>query len=158
MAGAVERVHATAVAVGTRAVLIRGPSGSGKSDLALRCLGLPVSRLVPAQPALVADDQVILTRAGSTLKATAPETIRGKIEVRGFGIAEPGSVAEADIVLIADLVGTDPVERYPIQWKAAEILGLSVPLLDVRPFEASSPLKLIMALTSAELPSVAPLR
>jgi len=158
LAGAVERVHATAVAVGTRAVLIRGPSGSGKSDLALRCLALPSSRLIPTQPMLVSDDQVILTREGNVLKATAPEAIRGKIEVRGFGIAEPGCVTQADVVLIADLVADGPVGRYPIQWKSAQILGLSVPVLDLRPFEASSPLKLTMALTSLDLPSVAPLR
>ena len=59
-------VHATAVAIGGRAVLLRGPSGSGKSDLALR--------LIDAGAELVSDDQSLLERRGDTVVVRAPPT------------------------------------------------------------------------------------
>ena len=71
-------LHATAVAIDGRAVLLRGPSGSGKSDLALR--------LIDAGARLVADDQSELSRRGDVLMVRAPATIAGLIEVRGLGI------------------------------------------------------------------------
>ncbi|WP_040850329.1 HPr kinase/phosphorylase, partial [Nitrospirillum viridazoti] len=74
------RVHATCVSVGGAGVLLRGASGSGKSDLALR--------LVDAGALLVADDQVALAAdpTATLLTATAPERLAGLIEVRGLGI------------------------------------------------------------------------
>ena len=91
MHGAVERLHATAIAVGARAILIRGPSGCGKSDLALRCLALPSSGLVTSPAKLVSDDQVLLTRDGLSLSVSAPQTLLGRLEVRGLGILEVGT-------------------------------------------------------------------
>ena len=64
MAAAPETIHATCIAVGGRAVLLRGPSGSGKSDLALRCLTLAPTPLTPLAAQLVADDRVVLRREG----------------------------------------------------------------------------------------------
>jgi HPr kinase/phosphorylase len=136
LSGEAERVHATAVAVGTRAVLIRGPSGSGKSDLALRCLGLPRSSLVPEAVNLVADDQVLLTRQGLALVASAPPTLRGKLEVRGVGILRQDG----------------PIERYPDPWPNARILGFDIPMLHLAPFESSSALKLVTAILMAPQP------
>src|SRR5258705_11952508 len=101
LGGAAELVHGTCVALGRTAALIRGPSGSGKSDLALRFLFL--ARRGPAAleaPLLVADDQVELTRAGAGILVRAPRTIRGKMEVRGIGIVEVKSVAEAELKLV----------------------------------------------------------
>ena len=83
---ATELVHGTCVALGRRAALLRGAPGSGKSDLALRFLFL--ARRGPAAleaPALVADDQVRLSRDGDRVLAAAPESIVGKMEVRGRG-------------------------------------------------------------------------
>ena len=75
-----ERVHATSVAMrqgrSWRAVLLRGPSGSGKSDLALR--------LIDAGARLIADDQTELVRAGKAVIASAPARIAGLIEARGM--------------------------------------------------------------------------
>ncbi|WP_215425799.1 HPr kinase/phosphorylase, partial [Campylobacter jejuni] len=80
MDGAVDHLHATAISVGGRAILIRGSSGSGKSDLAFRCLAVPVSQLNQAPARLVSDDQVLLRRQGLSLIASAPATLFGKIE------------------------------------------------------------------------------
>jgi serine kinase of HPr protein (carbohydrate metabolism regulator) len=147
----VELVHGTCVALGRGAALIRGPSGSGKSDLALRFLFL--ARRGPAAleaPTLVADDQVRLIRDGARVLATAPDTIRGKIEVRGVGIVELKSLAEAELKLVVDLVWPDEVERLPAMDPAVEVLGVRLPVLPLRPWESSAPIKLALALAHAK--------
>lgn len=149
MPGGVELVHGTAIALGNRAVLIRGPSGAGKSDLAFRCIGIGPSDLVRERVKLVADDQVVLKQDGSGIVASAPSTIRGKLEVRGLGILEVDAVAEANLVLIADLISDGSIERYPDPWPQAHILGLEVPLIHLYPFESSSALKLVAAIAMA---------
>jgi len=75
-----ETLHASTVALDGRAVLISGPSGSGKSDLALRLLDRGFI--------LVSDDQTIVRKDGGHLVAGAPPTIAGKLEVRGIGIVD----------------------------------------------------------------------
>ena len=144
MPAAPDRIHATAVALGNAAVLIRGPSGSGKSDLALRCLAVPAIPLLGALPQLIADDQVLLTRSGSQLLASAPTSIRGKLEVRGLGIVDVEPADDVAVCLIADLV-TDPVERLP-EPRSLTLFGVDVPHLQIAPFEQSAPLKLLLAL------------
>ena len=146
MAGDTEVVHATAVAVGDRAVLIRGPSGSGKSDLALRCLALAPSTLVPHSALLVADDQVLLARAGDQIRATAPEALRGLIEVRGIGIVAVSCADLAYVALVADLVPADKVERMPEAGLSTRLLGIDVPLVRLAPFEPSAAVKLLVRL------------
>lgn len=148
MDGAFELVHATAVAVGGQAVLIRGPSGSGKSDLALRCLAAAPSALIPAPAGLVADDQVRIERIGQRLRASAPPAIRDKLEVRGIGIVTVPAVPAADIILVADLVSPAEIERMPEAMPAASLLGIEVPVLRLAPFEQSAPIKLLVALYS----------
>jgi HPr kinase/phosphorylase len=156
LSGELERVHATAVAVGGRAALIRGSSGSGKSDLALRCLGLGPSPLLRDSVKLVSDDQIILKRNSSHLVASAPDQLRGKLEVRGLGILEVDAISEANVVLVVDLVREGPVERFPDPWPYARILGFDIPLIHLLPFESSSPFKLVAALVMAPLPRVEP--
>lgn len=156
MSGEVERVHGTAIALGDRAALIRGPSGSGKSDLALRCLGLGPSSIVREPIRLVADDQVILKHEGHGIRASAPDPLRGKLEVRGLGILEVDPIPGANLVLIVDLTGKGPIERYPDPWPYARLLGLELPVLRVSAFESSTPLKLAAALAMAPPPRVVP--
>ena len=122
-------LHATAVAIDGQAVLLRGPSGSGKSDLALR--------LIDAGARLVADDQSELSRRGDALIVRAPATIAGLLEVRGLGILRLEALAEAPVGLIADLVRPDRIERLPPR-RTGAILGITVPLIEVAPFEASA--------------------
>jgi len=133
-------IHATAVAIGGRAVLLRGPSGSGKSDLALR--------LIDAGARLVADDQTRIWRDGDVLLARAPKPIAGLIEVRGVGIVRVESLPLARLALIADLVAVQHVERLP-EPSGETIFGLTIPRVAVAPFEVSAPIKLRLALAAA---------
>jgi HPr kinase/phosphorylase len=144
-----ELVHGTCVALGKRAALLRGPSGAGKSDLALRFLALPGEENL--RPLLVADDQVWIERAEKgELLASPPNTLAGKLEVRGLGILDVPFMAEARLVLVCDLVATGEVPRMPPEpWESTTIAGIELPLLRVSPFEASAPMKLKMALLSA---------
>ena len=129
-------IHATSVLIAGAGVLIRGPSGSGKSDLALR--------LIDAGARLVADDQTEVTRSGATLVARAPAAIAGKLEVRGLGIVAVDAAPSAVLALAVDLVDPAAVERLPAE-ATTEILGLPLPMLYLAPFEASAPAKLRMA-------------
>jgi serine kinase of HPr protein (carbohydrate metabolism regulator) len=143
-----ELVHGTCVALGAYAALLRGPSGCGKSDLALRFLGLPGESEL--RPSLVADDQVwVEASANGELLASVPETIAGKIEVRGLGIVAVPFVARAKLILACDLVNGEDVPRMPEPGERTEIGGFALPLLKLSPFEPSAPLKLKMALLLA---------
>jgi HPr kinase/phosphorylase len=138
-------VHGTAVAWGGVAALIRGASGSGKSDLALRCLGLPAGPLTGEVARLVADDQVVVTRDGTGLLVSAPPTIAGRLEVRGVGIIEVGDVKPARLALVVDLVPPAAVSRLPERrWCSLE--GVEVPMVVLTPFEASAALKVLLCL------------
>ena len=147
-----ECVHATAVALGGRAALIRGASGSGKSDLALRCLSLAPSALLALPALLVADDQVRLHTLDGKVIASAPQGLESKLEVRGLGIMRVPSVPRAEVALIVDLVAREAVDRLPDPWPVAVILGHSFPLLRLWAFDASAPIKLHLALASPQLP------
>jgi len=141
-----ELVHGTAIALGEKAVLIRGPSGSGKSDLALRCIAAPPFGEGALRAALVADDQVRLTREGEAVEAEPPPAIAGKIEVRGLGILSLPFRRGARLALVVDLVPAADVPRFPLDPMSARYLGVAFPLLRLAPFEASAPLKLLLAL------------
>src|SRR5207237_997548 len=129
-------IHATAVALATaggpRAVLLRGPSGSGKSDLGLR--------LIDAGAHLVADDQSELRREGKVIIVRAPAAITGLIEVRGIGIVRVEPLAEAPLALIADLMAPNAIERLPLA-ATERLLDLDLPRIAVAPFEASAAAK-----------------
>jgi HPr kinase/phosphorylase len=147
LAAETEVVHGTCIALGRRAALLRGPSGSGKSDLALRFLFL--ARRGPAAlepPALVADDQVALRRDNDRVLASAPVSIAGQMEVRGVGIVTLKQVPETELVLVIDLAGHDLVERLPENNMTTRLAGVDLPLLRLAPFEASAPIKLALAL------------
>ena len=139
-------IHGTAIALAGCAALIRGAPGSGKSDLALRCLAQPASDLISGQALLVADDQVLAEARDGSLHVQCPETIRGLIEVRGLGIVAVPVQEAAKLELLVDLVAPDQVERLPDPEAAAELLGIRVRRLALSPFEASAPLKLLLAL------------
>lgn len=132
-------VHGTTVALEGVGVLLRGPSGSGKSDLALR--------LIDGGARLVADDQTELTRSADGLVARAPATIAGRMEARGVGILRVPTVASAPVRLVVDMVPPDRVERLP-EPQFCEYLQCSLPLLALAPFEASTPVKIRLALAS----------
>jgi HPr kinase/phosphorylase len=133
-------IHGTAVSIDGAGVLLRGPSGSGKSDLALR--------LIDGGAVLVADDRVVLSRSGAVVTAVAPEMIAGKLEVRGLGIVPSPVVGATPLRLVLDLAPPGRVDRLP---KAMEtmLLGVPIPVLNLTPFEASAPAKVRLALRLA---------
>ncbi len=131
-----ETVHASTVATGGRAVLLGGPSGSGKSDLALR--------LIDRGFTLVSDDQTIVRREGDRLIASAPPTIAGKLEVRGLGIVEMETLTDVPIALFVEL--TSDIERLPDENRERSILGVELPLISIDARTASAPSKVALAL------------
>ncbi len=135
-----EQTHATCVDIDGDGVLLRGPSGSGKSDLALR--------LIDGGARLVADDRVELTPAAGGLTASAPSVLKGKIEVRGLGIMTVDAVSASPLRLVVDLVAADEVERLPDP-ATTEVMGVRLPLARLAPFEASAVAKVRLALKAA---------
>ena len=126
-------LHATAIAIEGHALLLRGASGSGKSDLALR--------LIDAGARLVADDQSELYRSGDRVIVRAPATIAGLLEVRGIGIFRLDPLS---------------IERLPAP-HTETILGVALPLVRVTPFDPSAAAKLRLALrafTEPGLPAI----
>ena len=140
-----QTVHGTCVALGDAGALLRGASGSGKSDLALRFLYLPSDRL-SAEPALVADDQVILRRDGDRVLALCPPPLYRKIEVRGCGIAHLKASAQATLKLIVDLDWTGDRPRFPEKTEWETVLDIPLRRLFLDPFEPSAPIKLALAI------------
>ena len=132
-------VHATCVVVEGVGLLLRGPSGSGKSDLALR--------LIDAGAALVADDQTALRTRRGRLVARSPDALAGKLEVRGLGILELAHSAEAEVGLVVDLRPGQEPERLP-EAAEAEILGVCLPRLQLDAFGPSAAAKLRLAARS----------
>lgn len=131
-----ETVHCSCVAIEGRAVLIGGRSGTGKSDLALR--------LIDRGAALVSDDYTFVRRHDSRAIASAPETIAGKIEMRGVGIVEMAAAAEAPVALFVDL--DRPPERLPEMEETLMVAGIAIPVIGLGGHENSAPLKVETAL------------
>lgn len=135
------RVHATAVALGDRGVLIVGASGAGKSDLALR--------LIDRGARLIADDYVEIRVADGRAYGSPPPSIAGRLEVRGIGIAILPYVRDVALALVVDL-DTAPArlpERTVRQVEGIEIAGIAINAHD-----ASAPVKVELALSGRLMP------
>ena len=131
-----ENLHASTVALDGRAVVIVGPSGSGKSDLALRLLDRGF--------VLVSDDRTIVRNADGRVIAAAPDTIRGKLEIRGVGIVDMPSVDDMPVALVVEL--TSDITRLPDDSRVRNIMGIGIPLISVDAMTASAPSKVAVAL------------
>jgi serine kinase of HPr protein (carbohydrate metabolism regulator) len=131
-----ETVHASSVANGGRAILITGPSGSGKSDLSLRLLDRGF--------VLVSDDQTIVKKDGNRLLASSPPAIAGKLEIRGIGIIDVERADNVPVALIVEL--TSDIQRLPDDSRERPILGISVPLITIDAMTASAASKVALAL------------
>jgi len=141
-------VHATCVALDGRGVLLLGPAGSGKSDLALRLIDQPGSGIGTAvmEARLVADDQVMLTRKGNDLIASAPERIAGLLEVRGLGIVRVATAGPARLALAVELEAAETIERYPVERCEVSFLGCSLSRVAVDASTPSAPARVRAAL------------
>ena len=123
-------VHASAVLVGARAVLIRGPAGAGKSRLALALIEAAQTPLIPFAR-LVADDRVELEARHGRLLARAPEALAGLIEVRGLGIRRLPYEPVAVIGTIVDLAAPDAQRLPSPPERQVEVAGILLPRLAV---------------------------
>lgn len=112
-------LHASAVALNGRGVLILGASGSGKSGLALR--------LMAHGAGLIADDRVALRRKGKVLNAAMPPGLPRLVEARGIGLLGAGPSVEAPVALAVDL-DRAPLARLP-QRETITLLGIGIELI-----------------------------
>jgi HPr kinase/phosphorylase len=124
--------HATVVEIDHRGVLILGHSGAGKTVLALELLSR--CRAGDIASALVADDYVYLSREeqSGALRATAPEPIAGRIELRGFGIVRVGDARwkpHTELALAVALVPPGKAERVADPDRRACFEGFALPEL-----------------------------
>lgn len=166
------QLHASCIAINSKAVLILGESGSGKSDLALR--------LIDSGAKLVGDDQIVLTspsllegegRGGgqkstkTTLSSPLPTPLpqgkreiiaspaaklEGLLEVRGVGIMKLPYEMKVPVALTLKLVNANEVERLP-EPQFFDCLGLQLPLLSLYAFDHSTPAKIRLFLSTSRL-------
>ncbi|PHR16786.1 MAG: aldolase [Sphingopyxis sp.] len=129
-------LHATAVAISGSGILIRGKSGSGKSDLALR--------LIDRGATLISDDQVEISRKGEQLLMSPPASLAGKLEVRSLGICERDYDSGIALRLIIEL--KDHPDRFPMDNQVMILLGIKVPCCTLAAMETSAAIKAEWAL------------
>lgn len=138
-------IHASAVLVGARAVLIRGPAGSGKSRLALALIEAGRAGLL-VFARLVADDRAYVQAVNGRLLVRPAEQLAGLIEVRGLGLRRLPFEPAAVVGLAVDLAAAD-AERLPRRLARASLIeGIAVPRLAVAP--AHDPLPRVLAATT----------
>jgi HPr kinase/phosphorylase len=132
-------VHASAVLVGARAVLIRGPSAAGKSRLAWELIEAGRNGTV-VFARLVGDDRVRLQAAGGRLLVCPADALAGLIELRGVGILRRDHEPCAVVGLVVDLAAAD-AQRLPERGETV-VEGIALPRLAVAPVVAALPLVL----------------
>jgi serine kinase of HPr protein (carbohydrate metabolism regulator) len=141
-------IHASAVLVGARAVLVLGPSGSGKSRLTLALLHAAAQGLVPFAR-LVADDRAYVEARHGRLLVRPAEALSGLIEVRGLGVRRVPHEPLAVVELVVEL-GQAETERLPDPaQQRAEIAGVALPRLAVAAGVDALPLLLAKLHTTA---------
>jgi HPr kinase/phosphorylase len=139
---AVPTVHASAVLIGARAVLIQGPSGSGKSRLALALLAVG-DRGALLLTRLVADDRTEIEAAHGRLLVRPAPALAGLIEVRGLGLRRVPYEPVAVVGSVVELASAE-AERLPDPARqTAEIARVRLPRLAVA--AGQDPLPLLLA-------------
>jgi HPr kinase/phosphorylase len=130
--------HASAVLVGARAILIRGPSGSGKSRLALDLIEAARSGSLPFAK-LVADDRVHLEAANGRLLARPAKALAGLIEVRGVGLRRIAHEPSAVVGLVVDLAAAEAQRLPDAAERITDVGGIKLPRLAVASGAAALP-------------------
>ena len=146
-------IHGSAVAIQIphfkpAAVLLRGFSGRGKSDLAFR--------LITAGATLIGDDQVALERRqDKMIMAEAVPAIHGLLEVRGIGLIKcPVVMQPTPLRLVVDLVPREDVPRLPPKDETVDIIGIPITFLKLHAFDTSTPHKIIKAIELVHKPDL----
>src|SRR5882724_3288811 len=135
-------IHASAVLVGTRAILIRGPSGSGKSHLAFDLIVAGSTGQIPSTT-LVGDDRIHLARKDNVIVVRPAPALAGLIEIRGLGIRRCDFVDEAPVGMVVDLAADD-AERVPSETALQiSIEGIKIPRIPIG--SGYQPLPLVIA-------------
>jgi len=148
MATSASTIHASAVLVGPKAALIRGPAGSGKSTLALSLVTAATQGLL-VFARLVADDRAYLENHSARLLVRPAEALAGMIEVHGLGIRRIEFEPVAMVGLVVDL-GVGNATRYPgADGTSVMIQGVTVPRLAVARGIAALP----VVLATLQIPS-----
>jgi len=124
--------------------LIEGPSGSGKSDLALRALARGWT--------LVADDRTVVWVSDGRLFGRAPDALAGLIEARGVGILAAPRRGLAEIAILVRCVERAAVERMPDP-ETQKLLGIALPAAALAALDDSAPAKLDRALAGLDSPT-----
>jgi serine kinase of HPr protein (carbohydrate metabolism regulator) len=123
-------IHASVVLVGARAVLIRGPTGSGKSRLVLNLLQAASNGpLIFAR--LVADDRVVVRASHARLIAQPPAALAGLLEVRGLGIERLQHEPMAVVSWVVDLDAATAMRMPDSAETQTVIAGIRIPRLAV---------------------------
>lgn len=146
-----QTLHASVVLVGAGAVLIRGPSGSGKSHLVLSLIQAAQAGTLRFAR-LVADDRAELTAAHGRLLARAPATLAGLLEVRGLGIRRLDYESVALVSLAVDLMAEDAARLPAVSSQHTEIHGVRLPRLPVA--SGKDPLPLVLCALTAGTPAI----
>lgn len=136
------QVHGTALIVNGVGVLLRGPPGTGKSDLALR--------LIDGGAQLVSDDQTVIENDSGRLRMSTNAVLEGLLEVHGVGIFPVPSTQDATLGLVIDLLGpNDKIPRMPDK-EYAEVLGVRVRRLRMHGYRPSAPAKIRMLVANLD--------
>jgi len=144
MHNASQQIHATCISLEGFGLLLRGPSGSGKSDLALR--------MMEYGSKLIADDCVYLALEDGVLIARAPSRLRGLLEVREMGVIEVPYEISIQVLGVIDLVDSNKIQRLPGH-QMEILLGVKVPSYQLDPWgmSAIAKVRLVRGLISGSI-------
>lgn len=141
-------IHASAVLVGDRAILIRGRSGTGKSRLAFDLILAGRSGQI-AKTVLIGDDRVEIAATPEGLVVSPAEPLAGLIEIRGLGVRRCDYAAQGLVGMVVDLAAAD-AERLPQAMALRTAIGgVELPRLPIETGFDALPV-VVAALTTAE--------